>query len=250
MSAATLVRVAVPTKDRSGSVGTALTCIGLQLEEGDELVLYDDGDRPSSADYLTRFALDMAMVRGANVIVKRGIPQGIGVARARMLEDAARDGVVYLVMVDDDAMLPAQTIPRLLNLFDDYPDAQYSCTVHALANNEAGVSRFGEVDEATSTHDQQFVLHGSGVRKIQGGAWTTTIALALERFDVLAAAKRLRAGPKVVEDYVLTHPLVGYVDRSLLVWHAMSPAQGLRDWDGKALAYLREQLSTSPVEQP
>ena len=233
---------AVPTKDRPGNVALALTALALELPEDSTLALYDDGHRPATADYATRFALDLAVQRGVNVEVKRGKPQGINQARANMLVDAGTRGFEQLWMVDDDIVSPQGSLLKLQQVLKAIPEAQYSVPVIGLANNEAGVDRFGEVDEATSTHNQQFVLNGKGLHPIVGGAWTCSILFDLKRIDAIECAQRLRAGPKVVEDYQLTQPLKGYVDRSLIAWHCMTPEQGDRNWHSYALAWVREQL--------
>jgi len=244
------IRAVNVTKDRPGSFPLSCSALGLALSAGDELWVYDDGHRPASADYAGRFALDLAMQRDVSVVVKRGKPQGVHLARARALEEAKRDRVEILVMVDDDILVPEHTLASLEQAahtsfkFDGSKPAwvQYTVPVIGLANNEAGVERFGEVADENRQHEQQFVLDGSGTRAVRGGAWTCCIVLNLGRFDVDEAVSRLRTGPSVVEDYVLTQPLRGIVKREALVWHVMSPEQGLRDWNGKALAYLREHL--------
>ncbi len=235
------VRVAIPTKDRPGNLALAISSVGTLLGPSDTLVLYDDGDRPATSDYGTRFALDIALQRGARVEVIRGKPQGIAKARARILKDAFSDRVRLLRMVDDDIVVTPtawERVWRLLNL----PDAQYGVPTIRLSNNEAGIEKFGKVPEATSVHDSQFVLGGTGIHRMPGGAWTCDIALDLYKFDVEKSISDLVLGPPVVEDYVLTSPLIGYVDYEAEVWHCMSPDQGERAWNSAALSYLRGQL--------
>lgn len=239
-------RVAIPTKDRAGNVALAITNVAMHLKPGDELVLYDDGHRPATADYATRFALDIATQLGASVEVKRGKPAGIAAARAKILKDAHRDRVQYLRMVDDDIILTEAAWKKVWQTLTDVKDAQYAVPIIGLSNNEAGVERFGDVPEDSAVHLQQFVLNGSGVHRIKGGAWTCDIAMDLYTFDVQQAIFDLTNGPKVVEDFVLTAPLTGYVDRSALVWHVMSDAQGQRAWNSLALQYLRQQIGGSP----
>ena len=242
MSPGTRIRLVMPTKDRPGSVGAALTCVALALEAGDELVLYDDGHRPATADYLARFALDLALQKGVAVAVKRGKPQGVHKVRANMLEDANLAGTAYLVMVDDDTMVTRSLLRRLVGMLEEDRSLQYAVPLIGLANNEAGLERFGDDSSVSATHAQQYEADGVGTKQIDGGAWTCAIALAMDRLDSGLLASQLRSGPSVVEDYVLTSKLHGAVDRGLIAWHAMTPAQGPRDWNGKALAYLRDSL--------
>lgn len=240
-----MVRIAIPTKDRPGNVALAVSNAAMQLRSGDDLVLYDDGHRPASSDYATRFGLDIALQLGASVEIKRGKPAGIAFARAKILKDALADDIRFLFMIDDDILITQSVYKAMLDVLHTKPEAQYAVPIIGLANNEAGVERFGDVPEATSTHNQQFVLNGSGIHRIQGGAWTCAILMDLHSFDVEKSISSLINGPSVVEDYVLTNPLIGYVDRSALCWHVMTPDQGLRDWNGKALAYLRKTLGDS-----
>lgn len=239
------LRVAIPTKDRPGNVSLAIASVAQLLRPVDTLVLYDDGHRPATADYATRFALDIALQLGARVEVIRGKPQGIHMARVHMLRDAAEDIVhTRFLMVDDDILMNRHALKSMHKVLDNDDTLDYSVPIIGLSNNEANVERFGDVSEATSTHNQQFVLNGSGVHRIEGGAWTCAIMFDMQRFNPYSAISRLENGPSVVEDYVLTRPLNGAVDRSALVWHVMSPEQGLRDWNGRALAYLRKQLGS------
>jgi glycosyltransferase involved in cell wall biosynthesis len=235
------LRVAIPTKDRQGNVALAISSVALHLGRADELFLYDDGDRPAISDYGTRFALDIALQRGARVEVIRGKPQGIAKARARILKDAFSDRVQYLRMIDDDIVVPASAWDRVWRALG-IPGAQYAVPTIRLANNEAGIEGFGKVKESSSVHDSQFVLGGTGVHRMPGGAWTCDIALNLYKFDVEKSISDLSMGPPVVEDYVLTAPLIGYVDYEAEVWHCMSPDQGERAWNSEALAFLRKQL--------
>lgn len=232
------IRVAIPTKDRPGNVSLAIMGVSQHLGPRDELFLYDDGDRPATSDYGTRFALDIATQRGAKVIVIRGKAQGIAKARASILRDAQRDGVSCLRMVDDDIVVP---LKAWLNVWGTLiaNDADYAVPTVRLANNEAGISGFGK---ASKEIDQQFVIGGRGNERVTGGAWTCDIAMNLGKFDVKAAIQRLENGPPVVEDYVLTAPLNGYVTYDSEVWHCMSPEQGERAWNSAALAYLRKSL--------
>jgi len=238
------IRVAIPTKDRPGNVSLAIASVALHLGDGDELFLYDDGDRPATSDYGTRFALDIATQRGVRVVVKRGKAYGISKARAKILRDAQKDGVEWLRMVDDDIVIPADAWKAVWEALVTEAESQYVVPTIALANNEAGIEKFGQVLESTSVHDQQFVMGKSGNSRVSGGAWTCDIAMDLINIDLDAAIIRLLAGPPVVEDYVLTAPLVGFVCYDATVWHCMSPDQGERAWNSAALAYLRKSLST------
>lgn len=235
------LRVAIPTKDRQGNVALAISSVALHLGRSDELFLYDDGDRPAISDYGTRFALDIALQRGARVEIIRGKPQGIAKARARILKDAFSDRIQFLRMIDDDIVVPASAWDRVWRALS-IPGAQYAVPTIRLANNEAGIDKFGQVQTASSVHDSQFVLGGTGIHQMPGGAWTCDIALNLYSFDVERSISDLASGPPVVEDYVLTSPLMGYVDYEAEVWHCMSPDQGERAWNSAALAYLRKQL--------
>lgn len=235
------MRVAVPTKDRSGNLAVALTALAQSLRPNDELFLYDDGDRPATADYATRFALDMALRSGVSVRIVRGIAQGIAAARVNILMDALRDDTQSLLMVDDDIILSSSGVTKLYRVFDDYPDAQYSVPVIALANNEAGVTGFTKTSSRDASH-QQYVLGAKGAIRMDGGAWTCAILLNLDRTDLSGAISRLAHGPKVVEDYALTVPLIGYVQQEATVWHIMSNEQGERGWESLALEELRKQI--------
>ena len=238
-------RVCIPTRDRPGNISLAIMGVALHLYPDDELFLYDDGDRPATSDYGVRFALDIATQRGVKVTIVRGKPHGIAKARAKILSDAMSDGVRYLRMVDDDIVIPQWAWINVWNVLGSNADAQFVVPTIRLANNEAGIEKFGQVAESTSVHDAQFVIGGRGVAKLHGGAWTCDVAFDLSRFDVSAAISRLENGPPVVEDYVLTAPLTGYVTYDSEVWHCMSPDQGERAWNGAALAYLRKSLSVS-----
>lgn len=238
-------RVAIPTKDRPGNVSLAIMGLALHLSPDDELYLYDDGDRPATSDYGVRFGLDIATQRGAKVVVVRGTPHGIAKARAKILEEAKRDGVKWLRMVDDDIVVPLKAWYNVWDMLGATLFASYVVPTIRLANNEAGIEKFGQVTEATSIHDMQFVTGATGIARMPGGAWTCDIAMDLARFDVDAAVKRLREGPPVVEDYILTAPLTGYVTYDSEVWHCMSPDQGERAWNSAALAYMRKSLSVA-----
>lgn len=238
-------RTAIPTKDRPGNVSLAIMSVALNLGPDDELFLYDDGDRPASSDYGVRFALDIAVQRGASVVIRRGKANGIGKARALMLEDALSDNMRLLRMVDDDVVMPTSAWESVWHLLSIVRTAQYVVPSIALANNEAGIEGFGKIGRATGSHDQQFVLGKTGHSDVVGGAWTNDIALDLTRFDVQSAIDRLRSGPPVVEDYVLTAPLRGLICHDATIWHCMSPDQGERAWNSAALAYLRKSLSTN-----
>lgn len=233
-------RIAIPTRDRPGNLSLAIMGVALHLSPDDELYLYDDGDRPAVSDYGTRFALDIATQRGAKVTVVRGKPHGIAKARAKILDDAMSDEVRYLRMVDDDIVIPQWAWINVWSVLGSNVDAQFVVPTVRLGNNEAGIDGFGKENA-----DPQFRIGGRGVAKLHGGAWTCDIALDLSRFDVAAAIQRLRSGPPVVEDYVLTAPLTGYVTYDSEVWHCMSPDQGERAWNSAALAYLRKSLSTA-----
>lgn len=234
------MRIVIPTKDRPGNVALAIQALALQVEPDDEIVLYDDGERPACTDYGTRFALDIATIRGAQVYVKRGFAQGIHMARSEMLADAQKAGVKQLFMVDDDIVLEPGGLNQLRRDIET-PDAQYFVPVIALANNEAGAKGYDPV--VGSTRHQQWDLTRVDTERIHGGAWTCAILLDLERIDVKKAINDLVTGPSVVEDYTLTVDLVGYIDYSVTVWHCMTSDQGDRGWEGRALAELRRMIS-------
>lgn len=235
------MRIAIPTKDRPGNVAFSVLSAAQNLEPGDELIIYDDGNRPAGSDYSFRFALDVAVQRGVNAEVRRGKPHGIRDARIKMLNDALGEGVLDFMMLDDDIVIEHFTLSRMLHTFDDHADAEYVVPVIALANNEAGVQGFGKTSLQDATH-QQYVLGATGTERIRGGAWTCATWLRMDRFDVPGAIQRLAEGPPVVEDYALTAPMVGYVTFRAQVWHCMTPDQGARGWETMALEYLRSHM--------
>ncbi len=234
------MRVAIPTKDRPGNLAACLTTLAVSLVPGDELFLYDDGDRPGTADYGTRFALDLALQRGVSVVIKRGKPNGIKAARVQILKDARHDGTVQLLMVDDDIIVDSTVIRQLTDALLDAPKIAYAVPVVALANNEAFVSNFSNT--GPSAEHQQFQLDGKGVVAVKYGAWTCAILLQLNRFDLDETISHLELGPEVVEDYQLTTPLPGVVHLESVVWHVMSRERPSNDWDSLALEELRKQI--------
>lgn len=234
------MRVAVPTKDRPGNLSLALLSTAQWLTKDDELWLYDDGDRPATADYATRFALDLAVQRGAGVVIKRGKPLGIAAARAHILQDAIDAVLDDLLMVDDDVIVSKDCKKKLLLTLSEHEDAEYVVPVIALANNEAGVAGFANTGD--NAPHPQYVLCAKGTKLIEGGAWTCAVLFDLYRFDAQEAVERLLNGPKVVEDYTLTAPMRGYVNREAVAWHCMTPEQGSRSWETLALEELRKQV--------
>lgn len=244
------LRVVIPTKDRSGSVSLATLALALDLPAGTDLHIYDDGLRSCVTDYGMRFALDLATERGVKVQVRRGRALGIHVARSRILFDAADEYVRELFMVDDDVIVPAGGIQKLRErlgqphkVLGSEELAQYVVGVAGLANNETGV--IGS-SSGGMPHQQRFERYSEDelhrYERMEGGAWTMCIGIAMGCVDAYDLARKLADGPGVAEDFVLTRGLVGLLDRSMLVWHCASPDQGSRDWDGRALAYLRKTL--------
>lgn len=236
------MRYVVPTKDRPGNLAMALAAITVDINAYDELVLYDDGERPAMADYGVRFALDIATQRGAKVVIQRGKPKGIAAARVKMLREAEQGPQSLLMMVDDDIILAPKATTRMLKVLDDEPDAQYVVPVIRLANNEAGVSGFTQTTLGRAPH-QQYAIDEATPKRINGGAWTCAILLDLDRFDAHEAITRIESGPQVVEDYRLTAPMVGYLQPRAWTWHCMTGEQGDRGWETRALEYLREETS-------
>lgn len=236
------VRTAVPTLDRPGSLPLCLLTLALHLPSDSELVIYDAGTVAASREYGTRFALDLAVKRGLRVTIEKTGRTGIHMARAQMLRDAQAAGIARLLMVDDDIILPATEFSKLQVALDK-SSIVYAVPVIRLANNEAGVGEYDDPDP-TKPENQQYVVGRSGTKLVVGAAWTCAILFDLRRFDVPAAIERLVNGPPVVEDYTLTQSLEGEIVQHAEVWHCMTPDQGDRGWEGRALAYMRQQIGT------
>ncbi len=203
--------VIVPAYNMEDTLPTTIESILSQGVEGMEIIIIDDGSTDhtgSVAETLRKAHSEIKVVHQAN--------EGLSVARNSGIEAAEGDLITF---VDSDDWVAAGTYPKLLELFDDYPESdilEYPLT-HFTSNEPDPITTF-PTGTYTKSYDYWFIARGYE----HCYAWNKIFRRHVF-FPIQGVAPRFEVG-RTFEDtaffaeLLLSEPIITIVDQGCYIY--------------------------------